>query len=157
MHENELQKTTTPTDAFLSYDSGVFCHVTLTQLSQYSRFPISRCHSLLTENTPFLTKTLHAAAFLRLKLHSGSCFTQVYLVIRLCTSLTCQTEVDSQHRRLPGRPLCSPCEHLSSRRGWVGPARPQRQHGPAAQLASGLQSDRKGMNRTGGELFGCHC
>lgn len=34
-----------------------------------------------------------------------------------------------------GRPLCSPCERQSLRRGWAVPARPQRHHGPGVWLA----------------------
>ena len=72
--------------------------------------------------------------------------------------------MDSRARRLPGRPLGSPCEHPSSRRGRAVPVRPQGQHGPGAQLASGLhryhmfgsvgpRGSTVGMNGESGTLF----
>ncbi len=107
-------------------------------------FPFSQCHRLPTENTLIPLHRTSDGGFHGSWITLRLVFGPVYPLIRLRTGLTCQTVVDSQSRRLPGRPLCSPCEHQCSRRGWVGPARPQRQHGPGAELASALQSHRKG-------------
>lgn len=131
-------QTTAPIVHFYSYDSGVFCHVTLTPFSQCSVSLFRSCTVFWLKTSilsPKQTPTLQRGGFFDLKDHSGLGLVQFISPVGFVQVPTWQTEEDSQPQRLPGRPLRSLRGDQSSHRDWVGPTRPQRRHGPGAQLA----------------------
>lgn len=161
-NETAVKKTTTPIMEFLSCDSSVFLS---RDLQSALRLPVSAGAAVVCFTTKRTVPPPSLAATLPTRPRSSG--GKGHTAGGQARSCRCATLLVSAGLLGPGG---FPAGLSAPSRDWVGPARPQRQHGPGAQLTSGRREEREGderhrrrtgwlslLNGMNGQYFRCGC